>query len=129
MKLTHGHEPGSVSEQRSATFVGTVWADAVLAQDGAPTVNTVVFNPGARTNWHTHEHGQLLFITHGSGYVQVRDGEGAEITAGDVVWFPPGEVHWHGAGPSTFLSHTAISLGTTSWLDPVSDEEYAASTR
>lgn len=128
MKVTRGHDVSGGSEQRSSTFVGTVWADPVLVADGAPTVNTVVFDPAARTNWHSHEHGQLLFVTHGAGYVQVRDGEGSEVTAGDVVWFPPGEEHWHGAGPSTLMSHTAVSLGRTTWLEPVSDQDYATST-
>jgi quercetin dioxygenase-like cupin family protein len=124
VKVTRGREAGGASEQRGSTFVGTVWADPVLAQDDAPTVNTVVFTPRARTNWHRHERGQLLFVTHGSGYVKVRDGEGTAVTAGDVVWFPPGEVHWHGAGPETIMSHLAISLGTTSWLEPVTELEY-----
>lgn len=125
MKVTNGHEGGD-SEQRGATFTGTVWADSVLAEAGAPTVNNVFFTPGARTHWHTHELGQLLFVTAGSGHAQVRDGEGRELTAGDVVWFPPGEVHWHGARPGTFMIHTAVSLGKTEWLDPVSDEDYRA---
>lgn len=124
MNITHGHQPGSASEQRTATFVGTVWADPVLAVEGAPVVNTVMFTPGGRTNWHSHEHGQLLFVTHGNGFAQVRDGEGAELMPGDVVWFPPGEIHWHGARPGTFMSHVAISLGTTSWLAPVTDDEF-----
>jgi quercetin dioxygenase-like cupin family protein len=125
MKVTSGHE-GRDSEERGATFTGTVWADAVLAEEGAPTVNSIFFRPAARTHWHSHELGQLLFVTSGSGHAQVREGEGREITAGDVVWFPPGEVHWHGARPGTFMSHTAVSLGTTDWLDPVSEEEYHA---
>jgi quercetin dioxygenase-like cupin family protein len=124
MKVTHGHAPGAPSDLRASTFVGTVWADPVLVDAGAPTVNTVFFTPGARTNWHTHEHGQLLLITHGSGYAQVKDGEGSELNAGDVVWFPPGELHWHGASSTTLMSHIAVSLGATDWLDPVEDEDY-----
>lgn len=124
MNISHGHQAGQPSEQRTSTFVGEVWADPLLAVAGAPTVNTVLFTPGARTNWHSHEHGQLLIVTHGQGRAQVRDGEGATLEAGDVVWFPPGEVHWHGAGPATLMSHIAISLGRTEWLDAVSDGDY-----
>lgn len=129
MQITHGHQPGSASEQRSSTFSGAVWADSVLAGEGAPTVNTVVFQPGARTHWHSHELGQLLLVTAGSGVVQVRDGERARVQPGDVVWFPPGEVHWHGADLDTLMSHLAISLGTTNWGDPVADGDYEASCR
>jgi quercetin dioxygenase-like cupin family protein len=125
MKVTHGHADGQPSEQRDATFTGTVWADPVLSGDGAPTIATVVFPPAARTHWHHHEHGQVLFVTHGRGFVQVRDGDGAVVRAGDVVWFPPAEVHWHGALGDTFLTHTAVSLGTTAWLEAVSDADYA----
>ncbi len=125
MRLSHGHAADTASEQRGPTFTGTVWADPVMAGEGVPTINTVFFPPGARTHWHHHEHGQVLLVTHGRGYVQVRDGESAVIEPGDVVWFPPGEVHWHGALPGTYVSHTAISLGVTTWLDAVSEADYA----
>lgn len=128
MKITHGHERGKGSEERGPTFTGPVWADPVLAAEGAPTINTVVFPPGSRTHWHTHERGQILIVTHGSGYVAVRDGDSAAVGAGDVVWFGPDEVHWHGAGPDTLLSHIAISLGNTRWLDAVTEADYAAVT-
>jgi len=126
MKVTRGHEPGMASDRRGPTFTGEVWADPVMAGGGAPTINTVFFPPGARTHWHSHEQGQLLFVTHGQGRVQVRGGEGTVVGPGDVVWFPAGEVHWHGASPDSYLTHTAISLGETSWLDAVSDADYVA---
>lgn len=124
MKVTRGHEHGAPSEQRGPTFTGPVWADPAIAIPGGPTVNTVFFPPGARTHWHDHEAGQLLLVSHGRGWAQVRDGDGAVLDPGAVVWFPPGEVHWHGALPGAYLVHTAISLGTTNWLDAVADAHY-----
>jgi quercetin dioxygenase-like cupin family protein len=127
MHVTNGHEPGRASENRTATFSGTVWADPVLVADDAPVVNLVTFQPGARTHWHSHEIGQLLFVVHGRGVAQVRDGDCVRLSAGDVVWFEAGEVHWHGADEDTVMGHTAVSLGTTEWLDAVADADYAAS--
>jgi quercetin dioxygenase-like cupin family protein len=124
MKLIHSREVGTASEERGATFTGTVWADSVLAGTDPAMINTVMFTPGARTHWHTHDIGQVLQVVNGRGFVQVRGGDGAVIEAGDTVWIPAGEEHWHGALPETFLTHTAISLGTTNWLDPVTDEDY-----
>jgi quercetin dioxygenase-like cupin family protein len=101
-----------------------VWGDNVLkATDGA-LVNNVFFEPRARTHWHRHERGQLLVVSAGSGHVRSRDGSGEAIRAGDIVWIPPGEEHWHGADSDSYLLHMAVSLGETEWLDPVSDEDY-----
>jgi quercetin dioxygenase-like cupin family protein len=102
-----------------------VWADPVLgAQDGV-AINAVFFEPGARTHWHTHELGQVLYVTHGEGFVQGRDGTGHRISAGDVVHIAPGEDHWHGAARESYLLHVAISLGEAEWGDPVTDVDYA----
>ena len=127
MRVTRGREADKTSELRGPTFTGDVWAEPVLATGDGVTVNTVFFTPRARTHWHHHEHGQVLLVTHGRGYVQVRGGEGTWVRAGDTVWFPPGEEHWHGAGPETWMAHNAISLGATEWLDPVTDEDYDGS--
>jgi quercetin dioxygenase-like cupin family protein len=117
---------GKPSEQRGATFTGRVWADPVLpAQDGI-MINNVFFEPGARTNWHTHEQAQVLYVVAGEGRVQSRDGTGDKLQAGDTVHIPAGEEHWHGAAPGNFLLHLAVSIGATDWLDPVSDEDYAS---
>lgn len=129
MHVTHGHEPGRRSEQRTTTFTGTVWVDGVLAADQAPAVNLVVFQPGARTHWHSHEFGQLLFVSHGSGIAQVKDGACVRLLPGDAVWFPAGEVHWHGADSDTFMTHTAVSMGATNWLEAVAEGDYEASCR
>lgn len=127
MKVSRGHEASAPSEARDRTFTGTVWADPVMAAVDGVRISTVFFPPGARTHWHRHERGQILLVTHGRGYVQVRDGEGTAVGPGDVVWFPAGEVHWHGALPTTYLTHTAISLGETEWLDEVEQGDYEAS--
>jgi quercetin dioxygenase-like cupin family protein len=127
MKVNRGRERGAPSEQRGPTFTGTVWADPLLVTQDGVLVNAVFFPPGGRTHWHRHERGQVLLVTAGCGYVQVRDGEGTWVGAGDVVHFAPGEEHWHGAGPESYLLHTAVSLGTTEWLEAVSPADYERS--
>jgi quercetin dioxygenase-like cupin family protein len=87
-------------------------------------INNVFFAPGARTHWHMHHQGQILVVTAGGGRARARDGSGGELAAGDIVWIPPGEEHWHGAAPDSYMLHLAISLGGHDWLDPVTDGEY-----
>lgn len=128
MKINRGREAGIPSEERGPTFTGTVWADPVLRAAPGVIVNTVMFPPGARTHWHTHETGQILIITHGRGFAVNAAGEGGEILPGDVVWFDAGERHWHGGAPDSYVTHIAISLGTTNWEDAVTDEQYRAGT-
>jgi len=115
-------------------FTGAVWMDAAPA--GSPPgagVFRVLFEPGARTNWHTHPEGQILYVVTGEGRAQ-REGEPVvEIGPGDVVYFAPGEKHWHGAAPQYFMVHVAVnpaasSGGGTEWLEPVTDEEYLGKT-
>jgi quercetin dioxygenase-like cupin family protein len=129
VKINRGREPGQPSEDRTGTasFTGTVWADAVLTGVPNVSVNDVFFGPGGRTYWHRHELGQVLLVVHGRGQVQTRAGEGGWVEAGDVVFFEPGEEHWHGAGEETYLLHRAISLGETEWLDEVADADYRRS--
>jgi quercetin dioxygenase-like cupin family protein len=90
----------------------------------------VTFEPGARTAWHTHPLGQTLIVTSGLGRVQRQGGPAEEIHPGDVVWFAPGEKHWHGASPGTAMSHIAIQEALNGspvdWMDHVTDEQYAA---
>jgi quercetin dioxygenase-like cupin family protein len=89
---------------------------------------SVTFEPGARTHWHTHPLGQTLIVTAGLGRVQREGGPIEEIRPGDVVWFPPGEKHWHGAAPTTALTHLAIQEAlegkAVDWLEKVTDEQY-----
>jgi quercetin dioxygenase-like cupin family protein len=124
MKINRGREAGTRSELRSATFTGEVWGDPVLPETDGVLINNVFFAPGARTHWHTHHQGQILVVTAGEGRARARDGSGGELAAGDVVWIPPGEEHWHGAAPDSYMLHLAISLGGHDWLDPVTDGEY-----
>lgn len=89
---------------------------------------SVTFEPGARTAWHTHPLGQTLIITSGCGRVQRWGGPVEEVRPGDVVWFAPGEKHWHGAAPTTAMAHIAIQERkdgkVVEWMEKVTDEEY-----
>lgn len=114
-------------EQRSDTFTGTVWGDPLLKSPDGVAMSTVYFAPGARTYWHRHEGGQILHATSGEGMVVTRDGSAARVRAGDVVWAPPGEEHWHGARSDTFFVHTTASVGAAAWLDEVTPEDYGQS--
>ena len=111
-------------------FAGTVRMDPLLHTAAPARVAGahVTFEPGARTAWHTHPLGQTLIITAGLGWVQYDGGSIEEVRPGDVVWFPPGLKHWHGASPTTAMTHIAVqeSLGgkNVDWLEKVSDEQY-----
>jgi quercetin dioxygenase-like cupin family protein len=90
---------------------------------------SVTFEPGARTAWHTHPLGQTLIITAGLGWVQTEGGSIEEVRPGDVVWFPPGEKHWHGATPTTAMTHIAVQEAlngkNVDWMEKVSDVQYS----
>ncbi len=111
-------------------FTGTVRIDPLFGPDPARVGGALVtFEPGARTAWHTHPLGQTLVVTSGCGRVQ-RDGGPVEtIRPGDVVWFAPGEKHWHGAAPTTAMSHIAVQEKqdgeVVAWMEHVSDAQYA----
>ena len=112
-------------------FTGTVRIDPLFAA-GAPARAvgaSVTFEPGARTAWHTHPLGQTLVVTNGCGLAQREGGPIEEIRPGDVIWFAPGEKHWHGATARTAMTHIAIQENldgkTVDWLEKVSDEEYS----
>jgi quercetin dioxygenase-like cupin family protein len=126
MRINPGREAALPSQLRGETFTGEVWADPVLESTGGVMINSVFFAPRARTHWHTHELGQVLYVTSGQGRIFNRDGEGGVLRAGDTVWIPPGEEHWHGADAQTYMVHLAISLGKADWLDAVSDADYEA---
>jgi quercetin dioxygenase-like cupin family protein len=103
-------------------LTGKMMLDKMLTGDGV-AVNTAFFEPGSRTHWHSHSVGQLFLIEHGRGAVSTRDTVQV-VEAGDIVYAPAGEEHWHGAAPDSFLVYVAISLGQTSWLEPVCDDRY-----
>jgi quercetin dioxygenase-like cupin family protein len=110
-------------------FTGAVWMEVGSIPSPGAGFFRVFFEPGARTNWHTHPEGQFLFIVTGTGRVGTEDGQVVEVGAGDSVYFAPQERHWHGAGPRTYMVHLAITpaistAGGTDWLEPVTDEEY-----
>ncbi len=106
-------DPANVSGPARRLDLGTY-----DAPDGS--VLLVSFPAGVRSHWHRHPDGQFLYITAGRGRVGTRDGEVAEVTIGDLVHAPPGEVHWHGAAEDEAVTHLAVSLGATEWFDEVS---------
>jgi quercetin dioxygenase-like cupin family protein len=111
-------------------FTGSVRVDPLFqpSDPARASGSSVTFEPGARTAWHTHPLGQTLIVTAGCGWVQRVGGPIEEIRPGDVVWLPPGEKHWHGATPTTAMTHIAIqeALNGTpvEWMEKVSDEQY-----
>jgi len=115
-----------------AYFTGTVWQEPVIEAPEPARVRAlrVTFEPGARTAWHTHPLGQTLHVLSGVGRVATRVGPVQVIRAGDTVWIPPGEEHWHGAAPDQMMCHLAIQEALegriADWLDQVSDAEYGA---
>ena len=110
-------------------FTGTVRIDSLFAAPAPARVAgaSVTFEPGARTAWHTHPLGQTLIVTAGLGRAQRDGGPIEEIRPGDVVWFAPGEKHWHGASPKTAMTHIAIQENLdgklVDWMEKVSDEQ------
>jgi quercetin dioxygenase-like cupin family protein len=108
-------------------FTGTVYLDplSTIAPDSGAAGANVTFTPCARTNWHTHVKGQVLIVLSGSGWICDQGQEPRRIKAGDVIWASPGTTHWHGASKDSLLTHTALGLGACTWLDPVTDEDYA----
>ena len=118
------------SKGPSDWFTGTVRIDPLFQAPAPARVQgtSVTFEPGARTAWHTHPLGQTLIVTAGCGWVQ-RDREPIEeVRPGDVIWFPPGEKHWHGATPTTAMTHIAIQEQldgkAVNWMEKVSEEQY-----
>jgi quercetin dioxygenase-like cupin family protein len=131
MKLTRSGSQPSVTGPAD-WFTGAVRIDAPF-QAGAPARvggATVTFEPGARTAWHTHPLGQTLLVTFGRGWVQRDGGPVEEIRPGDIVFFEPGERHWHGASPTTAMQHVAIAESldgkAVEWLEHVTDAQYLA---
>lgn len=111
-------------------FTGAVHIEPFLQADAPARVASasVTFEPGARTAWHTHPLGQTLIVTSGRGWAQREGGNVEELHPGDVVWFPPGEKHWHGATATSAMTHIAIQEASdgkvVDWLEKVSDNQY-----
>jgi quercetin dioxygenase-like cupin family protein len=113
-----------------AWFTGTVRVDPMfgVGEPARLSGGHVTFEPGARTMWHTHPLGQTLIVTSGLGWAQCEGGPIEEVRPGDVIWFPPGEKHWHGATATTAMAHIAITESlngnNVDWMEKVSDEQY-----
>jgi quercetin dioxygenase-like cupin family protein len=117
----------------SEWFTGSVYVDSIASPTAGSRLHAsfVHFTPGARTAWHTHPNGQMIWVTEGVGRAQRRGGPVEEIRPGDRVFFAPGEEHWHGAAPDRFMAHVAMlevddAGNFADWLDHVTDEEYGA---
>ena len=116
-------------------FTGTVRVDPLFEAPDPARVRgaSVTFEPGARSAWHTHPLGQILIVTSGFGWVQSEGQPKVELCQGDVVWCPPNERHWHGATPTTAMTHIAIQEAldgkVVEWMEKVSDEQYRAGSR
>ena len=129
MEILRAEARGS-ERGRADYFTGTVWLDPIATMKPPARVRAarVAFEPGARTAWHTHPLGQTLVITAGCGWAQRLGGAVEEIRPGDVIWIPPGEKHWHGATPTTAMTHIAIQERldgkAVEWMEQVSDEQY-----
>jgi quercetin dioxygenase-like cupin family protein len=113
-------------------FTGVVRVDPLFQAPDPARVRgaSVTFEPGARTAWHTHPLGQTLIVTSGVGWAQAWGGPVEAIQPGDVIWFPPGEKHWHGATPTTAMTHIALQEAldgkVVDWMEQVSDQQYQA---
>jgi quercetin dioxygenase-like cupin family protein len=126
------YKAGSKPTQKSSSdwFTGTVWQDPIVEAPKPARVRAVkvTFEPGARTAWHTHPLGQTLHLISGVGLIGLRDDHPKIINAGDTVWIPPNEEHWHGATPTNSMTHIAIQESmngsVANWLEKVADAEY-----
>ena len=126
--------PNATVKTPASRFTGDVYMTPIYTGQGPSrmSVALVRFTPGAHTNWHSHDVGQTLHVSEGVGLVGTRAGEVVRVRAGDTVICPPGEEHWHGATADTFMSHFAHleanpdGSDPTTWLEPLSDEHYAA---
>lgn len=130
MEITKiGSQPSAKGPQD--WFTGAVRIDPLFQPNDArrAAAATVTFEPGARTAWHTHPLGQTLIVIAGCGWVQRDGGSIEEIHPGDVVWISPGEKHWHGAAPTTAMTHIAIQENlngkVVDWMEKVTDDQYS----
>jgi quercetin dioxygenase-like cupin family protein len=127
------HMAGSRPSRRAPkeNFTGTVWQEPIVEAPAPARIRAarVSFEPGARTNWHSHPLGQTLYVISGVGRFQTEGGPVQEIRPGDVIWIPPGEKHWHGGSPTNAMTHIAMQEALdgnhATWMEPVTDAEYA----
>jgi quercetin dioxygenase-like cupin family protein len=134
--MSNAEHPGSIFPKGEPAdprhFTGTAWIKSLVANDDILTtvISNVVFEAGARNNWHTHGGGQILIATQGRGYFQEKGKAIQPLCEGDVVKIAPGVLHWHGASPDSEFTHLAINVNTdkglVEWLERVTDEEYGS---
>lgn len=128
--IRNGSQPSKPGPE--AYFTGTVRMDSEFSTEAPARVGgvTVTFEPGARTNWHTHPLGQTIIVTQGVGWARLEGEDRHEIRPGDIVWFPPGVRHWHGATDTTAMTHIAIAESIdgsrVDWAEPVTEADYLA---
>lgn len=122
--ISGGKLPETTAVRRTDTFTGQVWSQMILSSGTTMAAGNNVFMPCSRTHWHTHEGGQLLHVTVGSGWICDRGGKPRRIQAGDFIWTEPGTTHWHGADKASFMSHMAVGIGKTTWHEEVVDSLY-----
>ncbi|HEX6527848.1 MAG TPA: cupin domain-containing protein [Streptosporangiaceae bacterium] len=115
---------GNAAKGPADRFTGDVWIWPRIGATDHTEVRVVLFTPGARSAWHRHPGGQVLHVTEGAGLVQSRGGAREQVRAGDKVITAPGECHWHGAVPGTFMVHIAVTDGMTEWAGLVTDDQY-----
>ncbi len=124
------HDARPTRRASADAFTGTVWQDPIVEAAAPARAKSVrvTFEPGARTNWHTHPLGQSLHVLSGTGRVQTEGGPVRTIRPGDSIWIPPGEKHWHGAAPDSIMVHLAVHEHLDGehvvWMEPVTDKQY-----
>ena len=124
MEIAKGHQ-APYQEGDAGRFTGRVWMSPGLSAPGGTGMSVVHFSAGARTHWHTHPGGQLLYGVSGHGRVRSRGGQGHLLMPGDIISIPPGEWHYHGGGPRSPMAHVSVNLGgPPQWGEPVTDQEY-----
>lgn len=125
MFLVGGLALAAVAQEQNPNFIGKI----ERLQDDAPgKIAYIKFEAGARTKWHVHEKGQLVFVMEGVGLEQQKGGPIRELHAGDAIWCPPGVAHWHGAAPDKAGTQYNITRGGITWLEQVTEAEYTAKT-
>jgi len=118
-------EKGTTSAKATKTFTGDVRMYPVHSAAPEIRINNVLFSPGARTYWHTHETGQYLKVLAGSGWICDKGEQPRRLVEGDMVWASAGTTHWHGGDDGSYMCHLAVSHGSTIWHEEVTDEEYS----
>jgi quercetin dioxygenase-like cupin family protein len=119
-------DQAGIAGKAGSQFTGLAYPYLTMQATDGVVINTVNFTPCARTYWHHHENGQILIVLAGRGLIQAAGEPIQVVRAGDTIWTPAGESHWHGGSSDSFMTHIAISLGATKWANEVTDDEFNA---